>query len=861
MFFELPLMGVMKMKRSGSLKLSFLFLHFLLMSFGQALAQVDVTVDTTVRYQTILGWGHSGGVLSGTLCATLVLPPNVAKAVNEEMLDYLVEVVGLTGSRTFEVGPRTDGTGNDNGDCDSFDWSKFQSSSLSEAEANYLQYFQNGILSKGWKSSLYSSPGAPTHATDQKPWIVYHPGERAQQIWASALYLKQRYGINIDYSVLYNEPSGAITPEVLADDIKAAGPRLAAQGLATRLQFPEAVDPQTAWNFITPVQNDADMWQWVGRISYHNYGTADPYRAYLRDFGASIGIPIAQTERAGQNFDNLYADLTLANAVYWEVASGANSTLNPDGGLTTFMPAGDCLILRQVLHYVRPGDVRIAATSGDSSIIALAFSHNGAVTVVIENKLSSPQTVKLYGLPAGRYGRSRTFRGGTVSEESGVQTISTGDAITFSINGYSAVTTVYPHPGGNQPPAIMSWSPSPGYLVLPMSYATLNVTASDPENDSISFNWSVTEQPAGAQAVIDKPASPFTHVTGLTEPGTYVFTVSATDGLDTTSRKLYLIVYATNPPAVLSDAGFKIPAPYGLVLTRFPDTTHANIELPTPMITLQCGIADLANSDFSGHGTWSIASQPAGANTVIGLTTFISGNLRSGIPGSFQTFVIVMDAPGDYVFHLEVTNPPYPNLSTQIVCTVHPASSAPVIIAITPAPAVLTLPESSTLLMATDADPDGDLIRHWWVVKTAPAGAKPVFDHQGRAVTNVSGLTVAGSYTFTLRAFDDIHITTKDVTITVNAGPNAVDETPIPKSVLVLYPNPVTDELQVNISGVSENIIRLRLLNTFGQEVMVRMVDAASEYVTLSLSTLPPGMYFVVLQTGTRVMTGKIVKM
>ena len=90
MFFELPLMGVMKMKRSGSLKLSFLFLHFLLMSFGQALAQVDVTVDTTVRYQTILGWGHSGGVLSGTLCATLVLPPNVAKAVNEEMRHLLI---------------------------------------------------------------------------------------------------------------------------------------------------------------------------------------------------------------------------------------------------------------------------------------------------------------------------------------------------------------------------------------------------------------------------------------------------------------------------------------------------------------------------------------------------------------------------------------------------------------------------------------------------------------------------------------------------------------------------------------------------------------------------------------------------
>ena len=56
-----------------------------------------------------------------------------------------------------------------------------------------------------------------------------HPGERAQQIWASALYFKNTHGLNISYAVIYNEPNIAST--ILADDIKALTPRLAAHGL------------------------------------------------------------------------------------------------------------------------------------------------------------------------------------------------------------------------------------------------------------------------------------------------------------------------------------------------------------------------------------------------------------------------------------------------------------------------------------------------------------------------------------------------------------------------------------------------------------------------------------------------------
>ena len=116
-----------------------------------------------------------------------------------------------------------------------------------------------------------------------------HPGERAQQIWASALFCKTNYGLNISYAVIYNEPSYADT--ILADDIKALGPRLAAHGLTTQVQYAEAVAPQTDWGYITPELSDPDLWPHIGRISYHDYGTADPYRSYLRDYGKARASP------------------------------------------------------------------------------------------------------------------------------------------------------------------------------------------------------------------------------------------------------------------------------------------------------------------------------------------------------------------------------------------------------------------------------------------------------------------------------------------------------------------------------------------------------------------------------------------
>lgn len=732
-------------------------------AFGVQMRGADVVVDSSQTFQTIRGWGHGGGILGGTEGARTMLDASVADPVNYEYLDYLANDLGLTGTRTTEVGPRIDGTGTDDGDCDVVDWNLFESDTFPAADGNYLIRYQNDILTNGFQPSFYSSTGYPTDASASKPWVMNDPGERAQQIWASAYYLKTNYGINISYAVIYNEPSMAYT--ILSDDIKALGPRFIAHGLTTLVQYAEAVAPETDWSYITPVENDPDMWPYVGRISYHNYGTADPYRSFLRDYGSAKGLATAQTEMGNPTFDDLFADLTLAGVSYWEVAYSASLTVAPNPGLTSFAPSGTYFRLRQVIHYVRPGAVRIAALSSDPTIRVLAFSTNGAITTIIENT-SSTQTVNFTGLPPGIYGLSQAQSGGNSFQELGLRTVGANGAVSLTnVQGNSAVTTLYPYVGPNHAPSIMSWVSNPGYVIAPTNSATLSVTANDTELDPLTYKWSVSAQPPGATSLLVKSTNATTTVSGLTVPGTYVFNIGVSDPYNTTFRQLYLLVYNTNPPPVLGQTGFRINAPYGLVFGDPTHTTHAIIELPTSSATLQVGISDLANSDFTGRGQWSVVSQPAGANVTLSSTTYIYVSIRANVTG--------MTVPGDYVFQVNVTTPGQPDLVAQIICTVNNPTTPPVISSITVTPPGITLPANSLQLSAVTSGSTNQPLRHWWAVTSAPAGAHPLFDHQGLSNTTVSNLVLPGTYTFQLRVFDDLHMTTQNVTFTVKAQPGA----------------------------------------------------------------------------------------
>ena len=810
-------------------------------------AQVNVTIDSNTKFQTIEGWGHGGGIFFNL---NYSIDQPFRDSLNFQYLDFITHDLGLTGSRVWEVGPRVDGTGLDNGDCDSIDWTKFQARGIDSAIARYTVYFKNLVEAEGFHTSFYSSPTYPTAATAFKPWVFNHPGERAQQIWANALWWKNNYGIYINYDVIFNEPSGTETPQLIAEDIKALGPRLKNLGLNTMTQYAEAVAPLTDWSFITPVQNDSDLWQYVGRLSYHNYGTADPYRADIRDFGKLKGIPTAQTEMGNPTIDDIFNDLIFGGVSYWEIAFSGSNTLVPNAGNTGFTPSSTYFRMRQLLHYIRHGDVRIGATPSDTLVRVVSFMKNGKMTTVILN-LGAAQTINLSGLPQGSYGLSQSPSGASAFQELGIHTVGTDGKLSFSLGGAGVVTTLYPYSGINHPPTIESWVASPGYVVAPATMVTLTSKANDAELDALKYNWSIFSQPNGANALIATPSAATTSVTGLSVAGIYVFQVNISDGVNTSSRKVYVIVYPSNPPPMLGQAGFRIAAPYGLVFSNVGDMTHANIELPVSSATLQVQVGDLANSDFTGRGKWTLVGQPAGASAKLDTTIYIYISIRSQVSN--------MLVPGDYVFQCNVTNPGHPDLTTRIICTVHPQSSGPVINSISAAPASLTLPINSSRLTAMTTDPQGQLLRHWWAIKSVPSGAKPLFDHQGLAISNVSGLTIPGNYIFTLRAFDDIHMATKDVTVVVNKANGGVADN-LSNQDIRIFPNPASDELNIQIINEQNKILDLILSNTLGEVLIEKKIMDNTREFTLPLGKLSSGIYFLRIQTPEKIITRKIVK-
>jgi len=338
----------------------------------------------------------------------------------------------------------------------------------------------------------------------------------------------------------------------------------------------------------------------------------------------------------------------------------------------------------------------------------------------------------------------------------------------------------------------------------------------------------------------------------LTVAGMYVFQVSVSDGTNTSSKKVYLMAFASNPPPILGQAGFRFNPPYGLVFTDPGDTTHANVELPTSSAILQVGIGDLANDLFYGRGLWKLVSEPASANAFVDTTTYIYVSIRAKVS--------VMTVPGDYVFQCNVTNPGHPDLTCRVICTVHPASSGPVINSIYASPASPTLPADSTMLSARTIDTSGQLLRYWWAIKSVPAGAKPVFDHQGLANSNVSGLTVPGTYTFTLRAFDDIHETTKDFSFAVNKPSGGVSSPSAIENSILCFPNPVSNALTVQYIGEGSGIVRVTVANLLGQIVRdENVLDNAAE-ITFPMDGLPPGIYLLSIEMNGHKVSKKIVK-
>ncbi|MEK7415123.1 MAG: Ig-like domain-containing protein [Planctomycetota bacterium] len=731
------------------------------------LSAVDsVNVDPATTYQTIEAWGSSESDW---------IAEREPASLRQHFLEAMVNDLGLTRSRIQGGGGNFwDGPGkellNDDGDPYTMDIARFNLGTFDQGCTRVYVPMKQLVEARGevftsyFTSSMYdtgSSGGAPA-------WQLNSPAEHAEFLSAHLLRLRDTHGITPTYTTILNEPTynNTFTWAITGNMIKTVGPHLQSLGLPTKIQFPEAMKPQSAMNAITTWQNDPEIWPHVGMLSYHVYGTEDPYRDEIRAFGEAKGIRRAQTEDNALTVDDIYDDLTKAGVSVWEMYELWSRGLAPTQHW--FKRTAYFWQARQVMNYVRPGSVRVGATSTTTSVRPLAFMRNGLPTVVLWNTTGGgARTMDITGLVPGSYQVSRTLNSGAYLEM-GVFTASAAGVLSGMAVPSGCVLTIHPH-AGNRPPTMVDWRSTPEYLTSPASSLTLSASAQDPELSAVTYAWSVQSKPAGATVTLGTPNAATTTASGLGVVGVYVFKLTVGDGANSLVRTVEVPVYAANQP----------PVPFA-IHNRNPVT----VTLPVAKTELRGGARDPEGDTLTWQ--WSVVSQPAGANAVL------------ATPAARDSTVSGMTVSGNYVFRLNISDGTN-TVPADLTVPVYPANQAPVVSAATASPSALTLPISSAMLSGTSSDPDaaamapwragGDVLTHWWSVQSAPAGARPVFAKPGLKNTTVSGLTVAGTYVFKLTAIDRTLMASRTVTVTVapgavNAAPVITTPSPAPLAVL-----------------------------------------------------------------------------
>ncbi|CAN5398603.1 hypothetical protein BH10PLA1_BH10PLA1_13340 [soil metagenome] len=735
---------------------------------------VTVTNDNAVEYQTIQGWGS-------------IYSPNkyVPDDLRAELIDVGVNDLGLSRFRLeMPAGYATDNQRweflNDNSNAALTDFSKFNLATADARISEWVVPAKAAADAAGLPYNFYVSPSFYTSGSSGgAPAWLQSPGEYAEFAMAYLKHMKDTFGIEPDYWVICNEANNGnvFDPALVGRMIKALGPKMAAAGYKTKIQFGEGVNPAATVSFINALGSDPLVMKYVGAVSYHLYvGGTDAAKAAnlaqkvdIAAFAAAHNLPTAQTEIITQadnslniHIADIYDDLVRGNVSFSEVYG--KGFPNPDLNRTSFTRASDYWAYRQLFHYVTPGSVRVDSTSTftgngtlNSTIKTLAFTKNGEQTTVIINTDTSPGNLTITGLTPGIYGTVKSFDNGAM-QELGLKTVGANGNLTLLVEARSAsknatVYTLYPHGPGNWAPTVTGWDADAPFLYVPgtgnttfvTGGTTLRATGTDSELDALTFHWSLVSAPTGANVNFATPNTGNTTVSGLTLEGRYTFAVGVKDAThEEIVKNVMLNVYnGYQAPQV----ELNIRTPIELTIP-----TGANPSLQT---TLQSNVVDADSTTFTYQ--WSVVSKPAGSNP----------SLTS--PTANQTTATSLIVAGNYLFRLLVTDETGVQTTREMLVTVNASNAnAPTI---TNAKGTIVSRRVVTL-SANVTDADGDAVSLWWEVVNGP-NDDYIFSNQTGATTTFTALT-EGFYTFQLVAVDRSRITTSSQFIVALPEPSCL---------------------------------------------------------------------------------------
>ncbi|HTN05783.1 PKD domain-containing protein [Agriterribacter sp.] len=456
-----------------------------------------------------------------------------------------------------------------------------------------------------------------------------------------------------------------------------------------------------------------------------------------------------------------------------------------------------------------------AASSG--TITSYAWSKVSGSTATITSPASVKTTVT--DMVAGTYQFKLT-----VKDSNGNSASAT---VSVTVNAAGAVTPLQSNAGANQT------------ITLPTNSVIVDGSGKSTYPSGSTFLWVKKDGPAGG--TIASPASLKTAITGLNTAGDYQFQLRITDkNGNVSASSMHVIVN---------------PAPASTDITTLKSNAGANqtITLPTNSVTVDGS----AKSTYPTGSTflWVKKNGPAG------------GTIASAT--SLKTAITGLNTAGDYQFQLRITDKNGNVSASSMHVIVNPAPgsvSLTVLHSDAGSDQIITLPVSKVYLDGTQSTgPEG--CTHIWKQSGGPVMAKILYPYSIK--TDVTGLTVAGTYKFQLVITDTKgDVATSTVTITVNAaagsaplhadaGSNQTITLPVSKVYLdgtqstgpegcthiwdqavgpvtakILYPYSIkTDVTGLTIAGT----YKFRLLITDAQG------NAVSSYVTITVESAVSG--------------------
>jgi O-glycosyl hydrolase len=239
--------------------------------------------------------------------------------------------------------------------------------------------------------------------------------------WAMAML--QRWRARGVTPLLYaplNEPRIArdFPPEWMRQVVIQLGRRLRAAGFPTKLVIPDDENPADAYRRAVAVLEDPDARRYVGAVAFHIYrwGRWDPNDMLrLRRLATRHRLPLWMTEYGSKSYTDWRSSLDWAEKLHVLLAEASVNAVDyiwgffgdwvrtdtmiairfEDGAYRGYEETPIYWITGQYSRFVRPGDVRVAATPATADVLVSAYRGPGRATVVATNPGGRAQTIRV----------------------------------------------------------------------------------------------------------------------------------------------------------------------------------------------------------------------------------------------------------------------------------------------------------------------------------------------------------------------------------------------------------------------------------------------------------------------------------